>query len=306
MSEKEEREKAGILFRVSQLHYMIVDRNRELLDVQYPGVAVHSNTFNASIRELDSEYTNSLRSQERQYFDAVKKMELDDLRVHVATMENRLDALEGTIPEGQSGGYIKFQSVEKYSTYNLDLYFNGETLRMVFEIETISNLAGNSTVTHRIEKSFPGSSQVENLVPGVNSPKPFNGYYYYPVRFPQGVWNLKSTGYSNNRYIQSKIRTDASISVMTYEEKIELRDEVTKNIIQEAGWYEKKIIEDTGYLIHGGGYTGSEKYDPYDNNRYQDRTLGCIRMNNDDVREIVPYVDAALVSGGRSLLHVAY
>ena len=307
MSDQDEVERAGLLFRVSQLHYMIVDRNIELIDVHYPKANGNAITeFHKWIKDHDLLYTNRLRSQERDYFNAIKLLTTDKLREHVLKLEDCIKNLDGILPDGKSG-YINFQSVERISTYHVDLYFNGNTLRMVFEIETISNLAGNLSVMHRIERTFPASSTVENLVSGVDPPKPFNGYYYYPVRFPQGKWNLKPTGYSKDRYVQSKIPTDAWINVMTYKYVLtESLDEITNEVIQAGKWQEEKIIEDVGYLIHGGGSTRTNGYNPYDNNRYEDRTLGCIRMNNDDVREIVPFVDAALVSGGRSFLHVAY
>ena len=45
MGELEEREKAGLVFRVTQLHYMIVDRNHELCAVHYPKVSARSFPF---------------------------------------------------------------------------------------------------------------------------------------------------------------------------------------------------------------------------------------------------------------------
>ena len=309
MSEMEEREKAGLLFRVSQLHYMIVDRNRELMDVHYPKVSGNSNAFSEAIRELDSEYTDSLRSQERQYFDAVKLMELDDLRSHVAKMENRLGALDGIIPEGQSG-YIRFQSVERISTYHVDLYFNlnSSEIRMVFEIETISNLGSGGTIMHRIEKRYPARCRVLDRTPIVDDPVLYNGYYYYPEPFPKGTWTLLGTGYKSDLDMQSVIRTDAKRQVMSYDFQKEIRNE-DDEIIHERVVEEKGMVPDEGYQIHGGGYTGdvnhpSDIYDPEDNNLYTNSTWGCIRMNNDDVREIIPYVDAAKSSNGRRQLHV--
>lgn len=310
MSEMEERARAGLLFRVSQLHYMIVDRNHELCDVNYPQVAVYSKAFSATVSGLDKDYTENLRAKERLYFDAVKRMSLDGLRNHVAILENRIEALEGILPEGHSG-YIRFQSVERISTYHIDLYYNlnGSTLRMVFEIETISNLAGNTTVMHRIEKSFPAKSRVLDRTPIVDDPVPYNGYHYYPELFPKGTWTLLGTGYKSDLDMQSVIRTNAERQVMSYNFQKELLDDDLE-VIQERVVEETGMVTDSGYQIHGGGYTGgSEKfksdiYDPKDNNLYTDSTWGCIRMNNDDVRELIPYVDAAKTSNGRRLLHV--
>ena len=94
---------------------------------------------------------------------------------------------------------------------------------------------------------------------------------------------------------------------MSYDFQEEIRDKFG-NRIQERVVEETGMVTDDGYHIHGGGYTGDENhpsdiYHPEDNNLYTDSTWGCIRMNNDDVRELIPYVDAAkYLMGGESFM----
>ncbi len=108
-----------------------------------------------------------------------------------------------------------------------------------------------------------------------------SGENYYPQSYPNGTWNVTSVTHpDNNSYGHTKINTTARQKVPTYTQV-------------NGEWEQTGTTLDTGYQIHGGGYTAS----PQGKNNVNDNTYGCIRMENSDVNELGQYVDKHLMNG---------
>lgn len=124
--------------------------------------------------------------------------------------------------------------------------------------------------------------------------------HYYPEQFPNGTYKLRQSVATNDTtYGPGYVRTDATQPVTIYKMNSRTRQ------------YEPSGTQiDTGYWVHGGGYTTTappyldEPYYPTGHNDVNDRTLGCIRMQNQDFTQFASLSDLALQSGGTSLLTV--
>ncbi|MFW5777430.1 MAG: L,D-transpeptidase family protein [Spirochaetota bacterium] len=127
---------------------------------------------------------------------------------------------------------------------------------------------------------------------GLDEPARFREYRYYPGPFPEGEWTITSAGSSPNPMIGEYLRTDATIDVQTYTEA--------------SGGFEEGPVryDEDGFLIHGGGYTSNDLFDPTGNNRWEDNTLGCLRLRNADMDELAGYARRALDSGGAATIRV--
>lgn len=115
-----------------------------------------------------------------------------------------------------------------------------------------------------------------------------SGENYYPQSYPNGTWNVTSVTHpDNNAYGHTKINTTAGQKVPTY----------TK---VNGEWEQTGTTWDTGYQIHGGGYSTS----PQGENNVNDNTYGCLRMENSAVNELGTYVDKHLKNGDTVTLTV--
>lgn len=93
---------------------------------------------------------------------------------------------------------------------------------------------------------------------------------YYPQPYPNGTWKVKSVSHPHTKdFGQTKINTNAGQNVKTYK-------------YENEQWEQSGTTWDTGYQIHGGGYSS----DPLGENNVNDNTYGCIRMKNADVNEL--------------------
>ena len=106
----------------------------------------------------------------------------------------------------------------------------------------------------------------------------YKQYYYYPVQHPDGTTNLgksKVTDASQKENMgEIKIPTNATQPVMTTDPK---------------GKSLGITVTDGGYYIHSGeGNT----------------TWGCIKMSDEDVKELAGIVDESIDSGGSATLTV--
>lgn len=115
-------------------------------------------------------------------------------------------------------------------------------------------------------------------------PEKFRTYRYFPGEFPAGKWNITATGESPEGFIGPYIKTDASTDVTTYK----------KN--GDGEWVPDKVINDGGFLLHGGDYQGNITGD----NNEDSTTWGCGRGDNSDIREMIPYAQKALDTGGNA------
>ena len=94
--------------------------------------------------------------------------------------------------------------------------------------------------------------------------------HYYPQPYPNGTWKVKSVSHPHTKdFGQTKINTNAGQNVKTYK-------------YENEQWEQSGTTWDTGYQIHGGGYSS----DPLGENNVNDNTYGCIRMKNADVNEL--------------------
>lgn len=114
--------------------------------------------------------------------------------------------------------------------------------------------------------------------PGERSgPVSFRDYYYYPVQFPDGTWNITGTetGLDEKVYGPCAIRTDASIYL----------DRYNKNGTEIIG-----SVNDSGYLIHTGESS---------------TTWGCLKMGSDeDLMNLFSITNTVLSSGGNAVIKV--
>jgi RHS repeat-associated protein len=105
-----------------------------------------------------------------------------------------------------------------------------------------------------------------------------SGENYYPQSFPNGIWKVESVTHpGNDSFGQTKINTNAGQSVPTYS-------------LVDGVWKQTGTTWDTGYQIHGGGYSR----DPQGQNNVNDNTYGCIRMGNDDINVLGDLIDKHL------------
>ena len=110
----------------------------------------------------------------------------------------------------------------------------------------------------------------------------YNGYYYFPEDFPNGVWDIINWEYTDDPNQGPTIRTNAGRYVDTYRKK--------------DGKWEKtgKQVYDTGYNFHGGDGNGNITLD--NNENYT--TWGCGRGKNQDILGVMTYLDDAKETGG--------
>lgn len=163
---------------------------------------------------------------------------------------------------------LEYTRGQEWLHMQFDVYFRGE---LVF----------------RHSASMAASNNQLDRVPGVSDPVRFHGYDYYPGPFPVGRHRITGAGYSEDPFIGPYVATDAEIDVQTY-----AFDEALQ------AWLPDAVVRDGGFLIHGGGYTSNETYDPNGNNKYRDNTWGCVRGMNADISRAIPYVQAVLNHGG--------
>lgn len=157
---------------------------------------------------------------------------------------------------------------------------SAETLTMRF------NKLHDGEIVNSVTKRWDATNTIKHRVPKVDPPVRFRGYRHYPGPFPDGVWNVTATGTSPDPMIGRYVRTDAVVDVRTF---LVTGAKPTKDTL---------LTNQDGFLIHGGGYTSNDLYDPLGTNRYEDNTRGCLRLRNDDIAELAEYADRAIETGG--------
>ena len=173
-------------------------------------------------------------------------------------------------------------------TMNLDYSHASDTLAMDF------HELHDGELVETVQRSWDASNNRKVRRAGVDEPAWFRNYQYYPGAFPEGEWEVTQVGKSSNPMIGDYLRTDAVIDVQTYlpseGSEDSRKDPCSRN--------------QDGFLIHGGGYTSNDLFDPTGNNRWEDDTLGCLRLRNADMDELAGYARRALDSGGAATIRV--
>ncbi len=168
-------------------------------------------------------------------------------------------------------------------------------------LDSVANLIytkDNETITLNVyNDAKPQQPARRTVYQATNNPQPMNtprattipsNENYYPQTYPEGTWNVVSVSHpNNNTYGQTKINTNAGQTVPTY-----------TNI--DGRWIPTGTTWDTGYQIHGGGYSA----EPQGKNNINDNTYGCIRMENTAVNELGRLVDDLLTQDTRVTLTV--
>ncbi len=135
------------------------------------------------------------------------------------------------------------------------------------------------------------SNPVDRLVAA-----PSSGKLVYSQAFPAGNWSLqKSVQKGNDAFGPVNIPTTAYNDLPIY-----VPDPENQSGYSQSG----EVSRTWGYGIHGGGYTTTDPFSPMGNNNIDDRTWGCIRMANVDVRQFASLSDSALQTAGKSQLAV--
>ena len=133
---------------------------------------------------------------------------------------------------------------------------------------------------------------------------------YYPQSFPNGTWDMSKsvattdTPENNKLYGPRFVGTNANQTVDTYTRQVD-------PVSGETTYVKSGTTKDTGYGVHGGGYTSTsvppylgQSASPTADNDVEDVTLGCIRMKNSDIESFAALSDAAIDSRGVSQLSV--
>lgn len=143
-------------------------------------------------------------------------------------------------------------------------FFHSKNLLLVGE----KKYSASCTVRNEINEWRKKNETVKTM-PLFGSPK-----YYYPRKFPTGVWEIKSPEWTNNpEFCPVKIPTTAKRTVLLWS--------------VENGRYKEclgQTQEDSFYHLH---YAKNSK-----------TTLGCIRLNSkEDAIEIAKKVESELLKG---------
>ena len=162
------------------------------------------------------------------------------------------------------------------------------------------------------EREYPTKSgkNIDEVRADISNPVP-----YIPEKFPKGnSWHItafeKQTEKNskgeriNSEYGPYKIRTDAwrYVEAWDYVFDEDLDTKIWKKRLDENGNVIK--AQDSGLLIHGGGWSKSSLDNQKGSNEYTDTTLGCIRISNLDVLLIVKVLQEYLNDKGSISLEV--
>lgn len=156
------------------------------------------------------------------------------------------------------------------------------------------------TVTQQVQLPGHGTVTVSDSYKATNNPQPMatpkaltlppdgsKGSNYFPTTFPEGTARITEVVHPNNNMLgTTEIKTDAKQLVATY----------AKN--PETGkWEPSGESWDSGYAVHGGGYSNNNEFSPLGNNNVEDNTYGCIRVSNVVANQLGSVVSSYLKEG---------